>query len=165
VVPANAVEHESGPPEEVVTHNALAKARIVADEMPNQRPDRLVMGVDTVVALAGRIYGKPAGEAEARSHLEALSGREHAVWSALALISESGERCRQARTAVRFRDLDQATIEWYLASGEWRERAGAYAIQGRGAALVEQIVGDYWNVVGLPVALLVEMAPDLLPGH
>src|SRR3712207_9103905 len=66
---------------------------------------------------------------------------------------------------VRFRELAQAEVDWYLASGEWRERAGGYAIQGRGAALVEEIRGDFWNVVGLPVPALLELAPELLTGR
>jgi septum formation protein len=69
-----------------------------------------------------------------------------------------------ATTEVTFRRLDEPTLDWYVASGEWRERAGGYAIQGRGAALIERIDGDYTNVVGLPVVLLLELLPDLLSG-
>ena len=91
-----------------------------------------------------------------------LSGRTHEVMSGIALRDGRGERSDVAVTRVRFRLLEKAEIDWYLASGEWAERAGGYAIQGRGAALVEGIEGDYWNVVGLPVPLLLELAPDLL---
>lgn len=156
----DADELTSGSPDEVVVENALRKVRAVPTD---EEVCRLVLGVDTVVALEGRLYGKPTDADEARSHLVQLSGREHLVWSALALIDGGRETVGTARTAVRFRQLDQATIGWYLATGEWRERAGAYAIQGKGAALVESIDGDYWNVVGLPVALLLELAPQLLP--
>jgi septum formation protein len=78
---------------------------------------------------------------------------------------DGAERSDVAVTKVRFRPIDDRDLAWYLASGEWRERAGAYAIQGRGAALVEEIEGDYWNVVGLPVAALLRLVPDLLQGR
>ena len=77
------------------------------------------------------------------------------------MVRGGTERTSTCVTRVRFRRLEQRDIDWYLGSGEWRERAGAYAIQGRGAALVEEIEGDFWNVVGLPVAELLQLAPDL----
>jgi septum formation protein len=157
--PADVDELEDGPPEDVVTENALRKARAVAREVG---PERLVLSVDTVVYFEGRIYGKPADLAEARSHISDLAGREHEVWSGLVLLEHGRELTGTARTKVRFASLDDQTIDWYLASEEWRDRAGGYAIQGKGAALVESIDGDYWNVVGLPVALLVRIAPQLL---
>jgi septum formation protein len=156
VRPANVVERERGHPDEVVRQNALAKARAVAD------PARTVIGVDTVVAIDGTLYGKPADEGQARATLDALSGRTHQVWSAIALIEGRRERVDATSTDVLFRQLDEQTLDWYVATGEWRERAGAYAIQGRGAALVERIEGDYWNVVGLPVPLLIAMQPGLI---
>jgi septum formation protein len=125
-------------------------------------PGRLVLSVDTVVALDGRLYGKPRDASEARSHLAELSGREHEVWSGLVLLEAERQLIGTARTSVRFRTFDNDVIDWYLASEEWRERAGGYAIQGKGAALVQSINGDYWNVVGLPVALLLQIAPQLL---
>ena len=149
-------EREQGPPEEVVRENALAKARAVA------RSGELVLGVDTVVALNGRLYGKPADEHDARATLSALSGEMHEVWSALAVLNRDQQHVDAISTAVHFRELDDRTLDWYLVSNEWRERAGGYAIQGRGAALVERIEGDYWNVVGLPVPLLIGMLPELL---
>jgi septum formation protein len=159
VAVAEVDERENGPPEETVTHNALLKARAASSAAGL---DRLVLAVDTVVALDGVLYGKPRNAEEARSHLTQLSDREHEVWSGLALVEQGHERTGTARTAVRFAHLDDQTIEWYLESEEWRDRAGGYAIQGRGAALVESIDGDYWNVVGLPVALMLQMAPQLL---
>jgi septum formation protein len=159
VRPADVEERRSGTAETVASENALRKARAVRAEIDG---DQVVLGVDTVVVLEGRIYGKAGNEDEARAFLERLSGRHHDVWSALALLGDAGEEVRTARTTVHFRELDARTIDWYLKSGEWRDRAGAYAIQGRGAALVERIEGDYWNVVGLPVPLLLRMAPDLL---
>jgi septum formation protein len=157
--PADVDERTEGPPGEVVTANALLKARTVAGAAG---PGQVVLGVDTVVSLDGRLYGKPADAGEARSHLAALSAREHEVWSGLAFVEDGREQTGTARTAVRFRTLDDDVIDWYLDSGEWRNRAGGYAIQGRGAALVQSIEGDYWNVVGLPVALMLQIAPQLL---
>jgi septum formation protein len=121
-----------------------------------------VLGVDTEVFLDGRLFGKPAGEADARTYLESLSGRTHEVFSGLALIRGGDERTGTARTQVTFRALDAPLVDWYLRSGEWRGRAGGYAVQGRGAALIASIDGDYWNVVGLPVALLLDIAPWVL---
>jgi len=123
-----------------------------------------VLGVDTVVALGRRMYGKPRDAAEARATLLALSGRAHTVISGVCLIEESRPRTAVAITVVEFRQLGDGLIDWYVDSGEWRERAGGYAIQGRGAALVQRIEGDYLNVVGLPLATLLELAPWLLPG-
>jgi septum formation protein len=157
--PSDVGERSVGLPEEVVTENALLKARTVAAEVG---PGRLVLSVDTVVVLDGRLYGKPSDSGEARSHLVRLSGREHEVWSGLALVEHGHEQIGTSRTAVRFRQLDERTVDWYLDTEEWRHRAGAYAIQGKGAALVQSIDGDYWNVVGLPVGLLLQMAPQLL---
>ena len=146
-----------GDPAEVVLANAARKARAVDGER--------VLGVDTVVVANGRAHGKPADEAEAERHLRLLSGRWHEVWSGIALREGGGERTARAVTRVRFRELSERELAWYLGSGEWRERAGGYAIQGRGAALVEAVEGDFWNVVGLPVAELLRLAPDLLePG-
>ena len=139
-----------------VVENALRKARAVDAER--------TLGVDTAVVLDGRVYGKPDGEDDARTVLRRLSGRWHEAWGGIALRERGSERTASAVTRVRFRLLEARDLEWYLASGEWRGRAGSYAIQGRGAALVETIEGDYWNVVGLPVATLVALAPDLLHG-
>ncbi len=126
-------------------------------------PDReLVLGVDTIVTLGGRIYGKPADLAEARATLSALAGHRHAVLSGICLIGGSRARTAVSTTLVELRALDDALLEWYLATGEWSGRAGAYAIQGRGAALVTSIEGDYLNVVGLPVATMLELAPEIL---
>jgi septum formation protein len=121
-----------------------------------------VLGVDTAVALDGRVFGKPRDAAEAERFLRALSGREHEVHSGLALREGATERTAHAVTRVRFRALEQRDVDWYLATGEWRDRAGGYAIQGKGAALVAGIEGDYSNVVGLPIPALVELAPDLV---
>jgi septum formation protein len=151
-------ELEEGPATEVVLENARRKATAVAARGKGSR----ILGVDTVVHLDGRIYGKAADPASARATLVALSGRRHEVTSGLCLLGEGVARMRTATTMVDFRALDDRLIEWYVSSGEWRERAGCYAIQGRGAALVAGIEGDYLNVVGLPVVDLLELVPGLL---
>jgi septum formation protein len=148
-----------GDPRALVRENALRKARAVAAA-------ERVLGADTAVVLDGRVFGKPSDEHEAETFLRRLSGRTHEVMSGIALREPDGaERSDVAVTKVRFRRLEARDLAWYLATEEWRERAGAYAIQGRGAALVEGIEGDYWNVVGLPVAALLRLAPDLLAGR
>lgn len=154
-------ELQDGPPHEIALENAFRKASAVAA----RTPDALVLGVDTLVSLGARLYGKPADESQARAMLSALAGRRHTVVSGLCLIEDGRTRTAAASTVVEFRALDEALIDWYLASGEWRERAGAYAIQGRGAALVAGIEGDFLNVVGLPVTTLLELAPWLLSGR
>ena len=159
MVVSGAAEVEEGDATEVALENASRKARVVA----GARPDAVVLGVDTVVSLEGRLYGKPESRAEADATLRALAGREHAVISAICLIDRGRERRAVARTTVTFQPLDETILSWYLDSQEWRERAGGYAIQGRGAALVAGVVGDYLNVVGLPVGELLALEPGLLP--
>jgi len=154
------VELEEGEAAGVALGNAVGKALAVA-----RGEGETVLGVDTVVSLDERLWGKPADEAQARATLRGLSGRTHIVLSALALIGADGvARTATCATSVSFRALDEATLAWYLASGEWRERAGGYAIQGAGSALVATIDGDWTNVVGLPVATLLELVPGLLAG-
>jgi septum formation protein len=154
-------EVEEGPPHEVALENAYRKAAAVGGEGSGG----VVLGVDTVVSLGRRLYGKPDDPDEARVTLSALSGRRHEVISGICLIGEDGRtRTAAAQTGVQFRALDEPLIDWYVSSGEWRERAGGYAIQGRGAALVARIDGDFLNVVGLPVVTLLELAPWLLGG-
>jgi septum formation protein len=145
-----------GDPRALVVENARRKAQAVRGQR--------VLAVDTAVVLDGRIYGKPHDAREAETFLRRLSGRSHEVLGGIVLLSGVSERSDVAVTRVRFRRLEQHDLDWYLACGEWRERAGGYAIQGRGAALVETIEGDYWNVVGLPVPALLRLAPWLLSG-
>ncbi|HET9721308.1 MAG TPA: Maf family protein [Solirubrobacteraceae bacterium] len=160
VVVSGVQEMEEGPAEAVALENARRKAEAVAPA----RPDQLVLGVDTVVALDGRLYGKPADRAEAAATLQALAGREHQVTSAVCLIGSRRARQTTAVTSVSFRALDEGMMSWYLDSEEWRDRAGGYAIQGRGAALIAGIHGDYLNVVGLPIGALLSLEPALLGG-
>jgi septum formation protein len=156
---ADVEELTEGPPHEVAAENAYRKAAAVAGAAQD---DALVLGVDTIVTLGGRIYGKPAGAGEARATLQALSGHRHAVLSGVCLIEGPRVRTALSTTLVDIRALDDALLEWYLTTGEWSGRAGGYAIQGRGAALVGSIEGDYLNVVGLPVATLLDLAPEVL---
>jgi septum formation protein len=158
VVAPEVNELTEGPPEELALENAYRKAAAVA----GMRPEATVLGVDTIVWARGRAYGKPEDRDSARATLRELSGARHAVISGLCLIERGRTRSAAARTVVEFRRLEKRLIEWYLRSGEWRERAGGYAIQGRGAALVAAIEGDYLNVVGLPVTTLLELEPGLL---
>jgi septum formation protein len=147
----------------VALQNALGKARAAVRPGVNEA----VLGCDTVVALKGVIYGKPGDENAARQTLRALSGATHEVVSGLALLGrarDAGPRTAIARTAVTFRVLGEDLLDWYVATGEWRGRAGGYAIQGAGAALVRSVDGDYENVVGLPLATLLDLYPELLNG-
>lgn len=151
-------EIEQGEPEQVAVENALLKARAAHTAGAQET----VLGVDTLVALGTHIYGKPADAHAARETLAVLCGETHTVFSGIALLSGGCERVELARTEVVFRQCSAELIDWYVASGEWRGRAGGYAIQGIGAVLVCEIRGDYENVVGLPVAKLLDMAPELL---
>jgi septum formation protein len=143
-----------------VERHAQGKAWSVAG-VAGERP---ILGVDTEVVLGGRVYGKPADEGEAEAMLDALSGQTHEVVSGLCLLTASWEEVHHAVTRVSFRDLTPRELGLYVVSGEWRDRAGGYAIQGLGAALVERIEGDYLNVVGLPAALLVNRLAERFPG-
>jgi len=119
-----------------------------------------VLGVDTVVMLDERVLGKPGSPGEAAAMLRALSGRTHEVVSGLCLRAADWEEVGREMTTVTFRPLSDADVQAYIASGEWEGRAGAYAIQGFSASLVERIDGDYLNVVGLPVALLIRLLTE-----
>jgi septum formation protein len=133
--------------------HAAGKARSVAG-VARERP---VLGVDTIVVCDGHVLGKPADASEAEQMLEELGGRTHEVVSGLCLLAAAWEELHAETTAVTFRALTARDIANYLAAEEWPNRAGGYAIQGFGAALVERIDGDYLNVVGLPAALLVRL--------
>jgi septum formation protein len=150
-------ELTAGDPEAVVFENARRKAYAAAQGGAGR-----ALAVDTEVLIDDELLGKPSGPEQAGIFLERLSGRTHTVLSGLCLLEGDTERGGVAATHVTFRTLSPELVDWYLGTGEWKERAGAYAIQGHGAALVERIDGDYWNVVGLPVPLLLGLAPDLL---
>jgi septum formation protein len=137
-------------PEPYVQRLALAKARAVA----SRRPGQLVLGADTTVAVDGDILGKAASEREAAQMLERLAGRAHEVHTGVALVDSRGSAVACATTRVWFDAMTSGDIQAYLASGEWRDKAGAYGIQGRISRFVARVDGSYTNVVGLPVALV-----------
>lgn len=161
VLPVDVDEMGVGPPIEVACANALAKAQAAA----LQRPNRTILGVDTIVVVDGEIIGKPPSRTAAAGALRRLAGRTHQVVSGLALLSPTNTHVVHEATDVTFRPLDDAMIDAYVATGEWRERAGGYAIQGQGAALVRRIMGDYLNVVGLPVSVLLDLDLSLILRH
>lgn len=187
-------EHDLGDPTEAALANARRKARAVAGQLEHsvrqgadghaERAGRRSKGAqslstdapslselpilasDTVVALDGQVLGAPARPAEAARFLRALSGRRHEVVSAVCLLVPGAcERTAVSGAEVQFRALDEATVAWYVASREWQGRAGGYAIQLRGMALVERLEGDPTAVVGLPVPALLELWPGLLHGE
>jgi nucleoside triphosphate pyrophosphatase len=137
---------------------AAGKARSV------EGGDSPVLGVDTEVVVDGEALGKPADAGEAEAMLERLAGRTHEVVSGLCLRTRAWEELHGETTRVTFRELTARDLAHYVGSGEWEGRAGGYAIQGLGAALVERIEGDYLNVVGLPAALLVRLLSKRFPG-
>jgi nucleoside triphosphate pyrophosphatase len=147
-------------PIELVRAHARGKALSVAGEADG----RLVLAVDTTVVLGGRVYAKPGDAAAAERMLGELAGMTHAVVSGMCLLGPGWEDVGTETTLVTFRPLLSHELERYVATGEWEGRAGGYAIQGRGAGLVERVEGDYLNVVGLPAALLVRLLAERFPG-
>jgi septum formation protein len=158
VLATDVEEIEAGDPVEVARGNALAKARAAAA----RRPEATILGVDTVVALDGEIFGKPATAQAALQTLTRLSGRTHEVVSGLALLRPGNPQVVHEVTEVTFRELGEELIERYVGTLEWSGRAGGYAIQGQGGALVRAISGNYLNVVGLPVAALLDLDLSLM---
>jgi septum formation protein len=160
---------EGDDPEGLVLENARLKA-VAGFNVAGAPGDAVVLGVDTDVFIDGRMLGQPADRPAAEERLRALSGREHDVLSGVCLIGPRAasipgaplrERSGVSRSAVTFRDLDEATISAYLDSEEWRGRAGGYAIQGLGSMLIEKVEGDFSNVVGLPIPVLLGLDPAL----
>lgn len=152
-------ETADGRPEQMVAVLAERKARAVAQ----RRNSGLIVAADTLVALEDRALGKPADDAEAREMLHALSGRTHDVFTGVCVLDAgNGRMCLEAvRTGVRFRELTDAEIDAYVATGEPRDKAGAYAIQGGAGAFVEGYEGSRSNVIGLPVERLSEMLEQM----
>ena len=143
-------------PEEFVRRLAREKAEAVA----RTRLFGLVLGADTTVLVDGEVLEKPRDEEEARRMLRALSGRWHEVLTGVALVRAETGRARVGleRTRVRFAETSEREIDWHVRTGDVLDKAGAYAVQGRAALFIEGIEGDYWNVVGLPVRLVYELA-------
>lgn len=153
-IPETAARGE--PPERLVTRLAEEKARAGAATLGDDSPPALVLGADTVVVLDGEVLGKPADLDDARRMLRRLSGRDHRVLSGVCLLrtDDRREAASVAATLVRFRAYDDATVEWYVGTGEPMDKAGAYGIQGKGALLSRSIEGSWSNVVGLPLEIL-----------
>jgi septum formation protein len=145
-------------PTELVRAHAEGKARSVFED------GRFTIGVDTAVHLDDVVFGKPASAVDAARMLRRLSGAAHTVLSAICLLGPGVEAVEHEATTVVFRALSEEEIRSYIDSGEWRERAGGYAIQGLGGRLVARVEGDYLNVVGLPAALLVTLLGRFAPG-
>lgn len=161
VVPAAVEEQvrEGEPPDEAV----LRLARLKADRVAASLPVGLVLGADTLVAVDGRILGKPIDLGEMEQHLRLLSGRMHRVLTGLCLIEVPTLRSASAVevTEVEFDALSEAEIRWYLDSGEGWDKAGSYATQGLASLLIHGIRGCYFNVVGLPLARLCALLAEL----
>ena len=161
--------YHSEMPEEIVKELALMKAENVAEELgaaDTQEKDLIVIGADTVVVLDGEILGKPKDEADAERMLKALQGRSHDVYTGAAFLTygRNGDKevCSYAvGTRVFVNPMTENEIRAYIATGEPMDKAGAYGIQGRFAAYIEKIEGDYYNVVGLPVSRVYETLKEL----
>jgi septum formation protein len=164
-------ELSEGDAEELVRLNALRKARALGEAgipargvvlgMPASNPERLVIACDTDVVLDGEVLGKPADASKARGYLDRMSGRAHTVMSGLVVVVDGEERVGVEKTDVFFKQLSEEEKERYVRFGEWEGRSGGYAIQTLGSSLVERLEGSVSNVVGLPVGLLAELAPQL----
>lgn len=162
VVPADLPEDEGAhlDAEPALAAEALALAK--AEAVAVARPEALVIGADTLVSVGGRTLGKPSGPKEARSMLEALSGRSHRVVTGVALVclSRAIRAAAHEETVVAFRPLEAREIESYVAQGEPYDKAGAYAVQGKAGLFVEAVEGDYDNVVGLPLRRVARMLEE-----
>jgi septum formation protein len=152
-------DHADEDPVQHVLRLAILKARSVRDRYT----EGYILGADTIVVLDGRILGKPRGEAEAGRMLTSLAGRPHEVYTGLGLLDAATgrETGGYERTEVTIRHMEQWEIEAYIATGEPMDKAGSYGIQGYGAAIVEKVVGCYFNVVGLPIVRLLGLIRDL----
>lgn len=151
--------HAGEAPADYITR--LARAKVVG--IARKREQGLVIGADTIVVLDGKILGKPSDAAEAAEMLRSLSGRWHAVMTGVALydIGSRQEVADYDKTLVRFGQLNEREIEWYIKSGESMDKAGAYGIQGLASLFIEEIAGNYFNVVGLPLPLVYRLARRL----
>jgi len=161
VEPSEVVERafaDEAPPDYIMR---IARAKAV--EVARRRESGLVIGADTVVVLDGRILGKPVSEEDARRMLESLSGKWHAVMTGIALydVERGKEAVDYSKTLVRFAQLSGREIDWYVATGEPQDKAGSYGIQGLASLFVDEIAGNYHNVVGLPIPLVYRLARQL----
>ncbi|AFN03004.1 Maf-like protein [Pyrococcus furiosus COM1] len=139
------------------TETAIKIAKAKAFDLAVKFPTDTIIAADTIVTLNGKILGKPKDSEEARKMLKQLSGKTHEVVTGYCIIS--GDKIIEGAeiTKVKFRELSDDLIEWYISTQEWRDKAGGYGIQGFGAILVEHIEGDYYNVVGLPIIVIIKL--------
>jgi septum formation protein len=154
VVPSGADETLQPDEEAGAAAERLARLKAVSVAAAEAPP---IVGADTLVVCGGRILGKPASAEDAREMLRLLSGRTHEVVTGLCVIGPGATRSGVERTAVTFASMSEGEIDWYVATGEPMDKAGAYGIQGYGAALVERIDGDFFSVMGLPIRLVLQL--------
>lgn len=147
---------EHAGPDELVRALALQKARAVAALYP----DDCVIGADTVVDLGGEILGKPHTPENARSYLRRMQGRQHVVYTGVALLLGERTDIQSCTTKVTFASMDEEEIDWYVSTGEPLDKAGAYGVQGPGGVFVEHVEGNYFNIIGMPLPLLYHMLLD-----
>lgn len=154
-VDESVVAHE--PPADYVQRLARSKAEAVALRLE----EGLVLGADTTVVIANQILGQPQDDADAKRMLELLNGKWHDVLTGVALVRVGGEtRVAYETTRVRFAEMSESEIDWYISTREPFGKAGAYGIQGKAALFIEEIEGDYFNIMGLPIRLVYELAAD-----
>ncbi len=165
IIPSDADEtvDEEWNPAKIVETLAERKAFAVIGSLPKEERKGVVIGSDTIVVLNGRVFGKPKDEADAADMLSMLQGRDHEVFSGVALIDAVGGRKLTSHrvTRVWMKRLDAERIRRYISTGEPKDKAGAYAIQGIGATIVDRIEGDYFNVVGLPLSMVSDMLEEM----
>jgi septum formation protein len=137
-------------------------AREKAEYIAGADPGKLVLGADTVVVVDGEIMGQPSDDQDAQRMLKMLSGKWHEVVTGVALLRGDEAIVDHERTRVRFAELSDDEVEWYVSTGEPHDKAGAYAIQGVGGIFIKEIEGDYFNIVGLPVRLVYEMLRKMI---
>ncbi len=149
------IHHKHLKPEALVKFLALGKAEAVAKKYPKA----IVIGADTIVVYKGKVFGKPKDGAGAILMLRKLSGRSNYIYTAVAVVDSSikKKQIRVVKSKIYFRKLSRQGIQNYIATGEPMDRAGAYAVQDRGAGLIKKIIGDYSAVVGLPLDVLQKM--------
>ena len=158
IMPSDIEEVASGTPKEQVIKLALDKASDIAQK----RPDDVVIGADTLVAIGDEILGKPKDKADAECMLRKLSGNTHCVYTGIAVIADGRIKTSCVVTEVRFNDMTDEEIDEYIDTGEPMDKAGAYGIQGYGGKFIDRIDGCYFNVMGLPQSVVYEMVREYL---
>ena len=152
---------ESLQPHELAADYVQRLARSKAEAVAQRLKEGLVLGADTTVVIANQILGQPRDDADAKRMLELLNGKWHEVLTGVALVRVGGEtRVAYETTRVRFAEMSESEIDWYISTREPFGKAGAYGIQGKAALFIEEILGDYFNIMGLPIRLVYELSAD-----